>query len=309
MLMFEGDRKVVSIEYQTGELIPEIPALKDSIVDVRCTDSLGRQFIVEMQMNWTESFKSRVLLNASKTYVVQLDKAKKVHLLKPVYALNFTNKIFEKSPEMENEYYHHYKIVHTKHADKQIKGLEFVFIELPKFKPTNRAELKLHDLWLRFLTEIDEQTTEAPSEMLASEDINEALEYMRVAAFTKEQLLKYDQMKIDIITASSMLESAEETGRIEGKAEGLAEGLAQGEAERIRLKAEKEAAQAEKEAAQAEKEAALAEKEAALAEAQAKQKSVVINSYKAGFSVETIADINSLSIDEITNIVNSLPKT
>ena len=58
---------IVSIEYQTGELIPELTdVFKHTIVDVRCIDSDGRTFIVEMQLYWSESFKTRVLLNASK---------------------------------------------------------------------------------------------------------------------------------------------------------------------------------------------------------------------------------------------------
>ncbi|MDR0543691.1 MAG: Rpn family recombination-promoting nuclease/putative transposase, partial [Dysgonamonadaceae bacterium] len=65
-----------------------------------------------------------------------------------------------------NKYYHHYKIVNIAHSDRQIKGLEFVFIEWQKFKPGNRAEKKLHELWLRFLTEINEHTQEAPQELL-----------------------------------------------------------------------------------------------------------------------------------------------
>ncbi|MDR2474704.1 MAG: Rpn family recombination-promoting nuclease/putative transposase, partial [Bacteroidales bacterium] len=58
------DSPIESIEYDATELIPEIPVLKDSIVDVRCKDKNGRQFIVEMQMQWSDSFKSRVLFNA-----------------------------------------------------------------------------------------------------------------------------------------------------------------------------------------------------------------------------------------------------
>jgi predicted transposase/invertase (TIGR01784 family) len=231
MLMFDGDRKIKNIEYQTGELIPEIPALKNSIVDVRCTDKLGRQFIVEMQMNWTEIFKSRVLLNASKAYVIQLDKAKDIELLQPVYALNFVNENFEKSPEMEHEYYHQYKIVNINHTEKQIKGLEFVFIELPKFHSQNRAEDKLHELWLRFLTEINENTKQVPEELMENEDTREALEYMKVAAFSKEQLHAYDQNKIDVLTAKGMFSSAKKEARAEGLAEGLAEGEVKGRTE------------------------------------------------------------------------------
>ena len=222
ILMFEGNQQVVEIEYQTCELVPELPVLKNSIVDVRCTDKSGRQFIVEMQMNWTEHFKSRVLLNASKAYVIQLDKAKKIELLKPVYSINLVNDIFDTSPEMRDEYYHHYKIVNEKHTNKQIKGLEFVFIELPKFRPGNRADKRLLELWLRFLTEIDENTKEVPEELLAEADIREAIGYIREAAFSKEEKYAYDQNKIDVITARSMFittEEAQAKGKIEGKIE------------------------------------------------------------------------------------------
>jgi predicted transposase/invertase (TIGR01784 family) len=85
MLPFDDDRKVESIEYETSELIPEIRDLKHSVVDVRCTDNYNRQFIVEMQMTWTESFKSRVLLNASKAYVRKFDATQDYKLLYPVY--------------------------------------------------------------------------------------------------------------------------------------------------------------------------------------------------------------------------------
>ena len=139
ILLFE--KPIVSIEYQTRELIPELArVLKNTIVDVRCKDGEGKQFIVEMQMYWSESFKSRVLLNASKAYIMQLDKAKNFELLHPVYALNFVNETFEKEPEMANEYFHHYKIVNIKDTNKQIKGLEFFFLELPKYKPQSGAE-------------------------------------------------------------------------------------------------------------------------------------------------------------------------
>ena len=217
--MLPLEKPIVSIEYQTGELIPELPDLRNSIVDVRCTDADNRQFIVEMQMYWSESFKSRVLLNASKAYIKQLDKAKDFELLQPVYALNFVNDTFEKSPEMENEYYHYYKIVNIQNTEKQIKGLEFLFVELPKFKPLNRAEKKLHELWLRFLTEINETTEEVPDELLKNELTREAVGYMEKAAYTKEQLDAYDIRKIDAMTERSVLKDARKEGKMEEKIE------------------------------------------------------------------------------------------
>jgi len=218
--MLPLEKPIKSIEYQTGELVPRLTdVLRNTIVDVRCTDEAGRQFIVEMQLYWSESFKSRVLLNASKAYVMQLDKAEEFDLLQPVYALNFVNDKFEKSPEMENEYYHYYKIVNVKNTEKQIEGLEFLFVELPKFKPLNRAEKKLHELWMRFLTEINENTKEVPQELLDNELTREAVEYMEKAAYTKEQLEVYDKWKINAMTERSALNDARKEGKIEGKLE------------------------------------------------------------------------------------------
>ena len=266
---------IVSIEYQTGELIPELTdILRYTIVDVRCTDSKKRQFIVEMQLYWSESFKSRVLLNASKAYVMQFDKAEKFKLLQPVYALNFINEAFEKSPEMKNEYLHHYKIVNVKDTEKQIKGLEFIFVELPKFKPQNIAERRLHELWLRFLTEINESTREVPKELLENELTREAVGYMEKAAYTKEQLAAYDKRKIDIMTERSVMSDALE----EGEAIGLEKGLEKGEAI------------------------------GRIAERTEVQERVVINSHQAGLPVETISNITGLTHEQISEIIKQINK-
>jgi len=230
--MLPLEKPIVTLEYQTGELIPALTkVLRNTVVDVRCTDAGGRQFLVEMQLHWDESFKSRVLLNASKAYVMQFEKAEEFKLLHPVYALNFVNDTFEKAQEMQDEYYHYYKIVNVKNTEKQIKGLEFLFVELPKFKPQGRAEKKLHELWLRFLTEINEKTKEIPEEMMQNKDISEAIGYMERSAYTKEELDAYFQWKVDAMTSTAMIDNAREEGKMEGKMEGKIEGKIEGKME------------------------------------------------------------------------------
>ena len=220
------DKPIISIEYQTDELLPEIEIPPLSIVDVRCTDTDGRQFIVVLQMFWSVSFRSPALLNASKAYVMQLDRARKYELLQPVYSLNFVNEIFEKSTEMQNEYYHHYKIVNIKNTKKLLNGLEYVFIELPKFKPLNRNKKKMHELWLRFLTEINESTCEAPKELLENTDTREALKYMEIANYTKEQIFTYNKVRDSILIECSVLSDYKQEGLIEGLIEGRREAAA-----------------------------------------------------------------------------------
>ena len=56
LLPFTEKQKITSIEYLPAEMPPEKPLFKNTIVDVRCKATDGRQFIVEMQMEWTTAF-------------------------------------------------------------------------------------------------------------------------------------------------------------------------------------------------------------------------------------------------------------
>ena len=190
LLPFSEEQKITEIEYLPSELTPDNPMRKNSIVDVHCKATDGRQFIVEMQMEWTTAFKQRVLFNASKAYVSQLKKSKKYHLLQPVYSLSLVNDVFENDIE---DFYHYYRLVHEEHTEKVIDGLHLVFVELPKFKPHTISEKKMQVLWLRFLTEIGEDTKEVPEELIENAEVKQAIEIVEESAYTDEELAQYDK--------------------------------------------------------------------------------------------------------------------
>lgn len=203
LLPLRDDEQITSLEYVNPEMVPENPGKKDSIVDVRCTDVSGRQFIVEMQMYWNQYFQQRVLLNASKAVVKQLDERENYSLIQPVYCLNLINDIgFKSDPD---EYYHDYAIVNVAHSDRIIKGLRFVFIELPKFKPRNLAEKKMAVLWLRFLTEIGEDTKEAPTELLENEQTRKALSIVEKSSMNEAQLYAYERFWRAVVNEETLM--------------------------------------------------------------------------------------------------------
>lgn len=223
LLPLASGQEIVALEYLPAGLVPEIPLMKHTIVDVRCRDNRGRQFIVEMQMLWTDSFKSRVLFNASKAYVKQLDRAKEYKGLKPVYALSLVNQNFE--PQL-HEYYHHYALYHSEYPQKKIDGMELVFVELPKFKAQSLTEKKLEVLWLRFLTEIEEEMDTPPEDLLEVPEIREALEHIQVSAYTKAELETYDKYWDSIRSERTLLEEAEQLGLEKGEQIGIEKGIA-----------------------------------------------------------------------------------
>ena len=52
LLPLAEDAPIVSIEYETPEMVPERDGGKNSVVDVRCKDARGRRFLVEMQLSF-----------------------------------------------------------------------------------------------------------------------------------------------------------------------------------------------------------------------------------------------------------------
>lgn len=216
------EEEITWIEYLPPELVPKNPLRKNSIVDVRCRDKRGRQFIVEMQMVWSAEFQQRVMFNASKAYVSQLGNGEDYDLLQPVYSLNLVNEIFE--PEME-EYYHYYRMVHIEHSDKIIDGLHLIFVELPKFTPHSYSEKRMQVLWLRYLTEINDKTREIPKDLLDNPEINKAVSEIEESAFTEAQLSGYDKFWDTISVEKTLYNSGVRKGLEEGREEGREEGI------------------------------------------------------------------------------------
>ena len=218
LLPLDDDGQITSVEYWPSELVPENPGKKDSVVDVRCTDQQGRQFIVEMQLYWNEFFQQRVLLNASKAIVRQLDKGMNYKLIQPVYCLNLVNDIgFESAPD---EFYHDYAIVNVEHSDRIIEGLRFVYVELPKFKPKTIAEKKMAVLWLRFLTEINLSTETAPAELLENELTCKALSIVERSAMSVAQLNTYEKYWINLTDEEGIALARYNRGVKDGMAQG-----------------------------------------------------------------------------------------
>jgi predicted transposase/invertase (TIGR01784 family) len=219
LLPLDSDGQITSLEYVTPEMVPENPSKKNSIVDVRCTDQKGRQFIVEMQLHWNEGFKQRVIFNASKAVVKQLKKGEDYTLIQPVYSLNFINEgMFQ--PDTD-EFYHDFAIVNVEHSDRIIEGLRFVFVELPKFKPQNIAEKKMAVLWLRFLTEISEATEEAPVELLENEETRKALSIVEKSSMSEGQLYAYEQFWDAVVNERVLIRGGFKMGMAQGEAIGI----------------------------------------------------------------------------------------
>lgn len=226
LLPLETEEQMIdTLEYLPAEQVPDNPMKKNSIVDVKCRDKTGRVFIVEMQMIWSEEFKQRVLFNASKAYVRQLNRSEDFELLQPVYALAIVNDIFEPDDDL---CIRNYGLVEIENTNKVIDGLFLTFVELPKFQPHSMQEKKMAVLWLRYLTEINEDTRSVPQELLEQAETKKAIELVEQGAYTDAQMEWYDEFWDAVRVEKTLVNSAVRKGLAQGIEQGLAQGMAQG---------------------------------------------------------------------------------
>ena len=199
LLPLKDGQEIVTIEYLSPEQVPNTILGKNSIVDVKCIDNDGRAFIVEMQSEWSNVFRKRLLVNGSKAVVKQMDrkyqedKAKKFQELKPVYVLAVVNGNFSKG----KDWYHHLQIIDSKNQDVIIDGLDYVLLELPNFTPDTwtHTHKQLAILWLRFLKEIDGYYEKLPDELVSNELIHSAIKICEESAFSPAEIESYERAK------------------------------------------------------------------------------------------------------------------
>ena len=89
-----------------------------------------------------------------------------------MYSLNLVNEMFESELPV---FYHYYRLVHEENTDRVIDGLHLIFVELPKFSPHTYSEKKMQVLWLRYLTEINENTREVPEDLIDNPEVKKAI--------------------------------------------------------------------------------------------------------------------------------------
>ena len=222
LLPLPEGKEIVTLEYLPSEMVPVNPVKKDTIVDVRCKDKDGRQFLVEMQMYWTDAFRQRVLLNTCKAYSLPADRGEKYSELKPVYTLSLVNDIA--FPELPDDFYHCYVMTHSKYKEYTIDDIEMIFVELPKLKPDTMLDKKMAVLWLRFLTEINEHTKEVDKELLSDDNVAKAVSLVEESAYSDAELWAIDRYWDSVSRERTALSEKFLKGEAKGRAEGLAEG-------------------------------------------------------------------------------------
>jgi predicted transposase/invertase (TIGR01784 family) len=246
ILGFVGSQAIQSVEFLSPLQDPDIAAKKQSIVDVLCRDEKGVKFIVEMQVAKSKGFEKRAQYYAAKAYAQQADKGEEYYDLREIIFIAIADCVLFPN---KADYKSDHVILDKENYDHDLKDFSFTFIELPKFRKKEIAELEtLLEKWCYFFKYAAE-TQAADLEQLIGGDqiIKRAYEALDQFYWSENELALYEQerkrvrdeaavlaQKIDDATEKGLqkgLQKGREEGREEGRKEGHKEGREEGRKE------------------------------------------------------------------------------
>jgi predicted transposase/invertase (TIGR01784 family) len=247
LLELEGEHRIIDVQHLSGEQHIDVPELKLSIVDVKCTDASGRRFVVEMQILKVEGFEKRVVYNASKAYVMQLRNAEEYPTLCDVVGVTICNfNLWSDKDEQGHSkvpMLSRWRMQEQHSGERGLSQVQYTFLELPKYAAGDAPET-LIDKWAYFFREAKNLNVVPP--VLSEGPFRDALEIARMATFSAEEWEAYDRAKMAEQDARGALVVAHregvEEGLIKGKQDALLRilarrGLELTEADRSRISA------------------------------------------------------------------------
>jgi len=232
MLEFSGEACIKSVEFLQTNQDPEIAAAKQSSVDVMCTDELGRQYIVEMQVAKGQGFEKRAQYYAAKAYSRQLMEKELYINLKEIIFVAITD--FEMFPD-KADYKSNHVVLDKKTYSHDLKDFSFTFLELPKFKKSIDELSSIVEKWAYFFKHAEETTEDELSKIIGSDPvIKRAYEELNRFSWTEIELNTYEQEEkraLDALAIRAQQIADDEARMADGEARGLAKGKAEGRVE------------------------------------------------------------------------------
>jgi predicted transposase/invertase (TIGR01784 family) len=218
---FSGDECIQNVIFLKTSQDPEIAYKKQSLVDVLCTDELGRQYIIEMQVARTTGFEKRAQYYAAKAYARQLQEGDGYAKLKAIIFVAITD--FVMFPD-KAAYKSSHRLLDDETYSHDLKDFSFTFLELPKFQKNMEALDNIVERWTYFFKHAEE-TKEKDIERIAGADfaIIQAYEELNRFSWTDIELNTYEAEEKRERDEKAVILAKLEDAKAEGKTEGFIE--------------------------------------------------------------------------------------
>jgi predicted transposase/invertase (TIGR01784 family) len=228
LLGLQGDDRIVWLALLSPEQAPIVTGAKLSILDLKARDQRGRTFVVEIQLLHMAGFLNRVVYNASKTFVGQLQAGQPYSSLTDVLALSLCD--FPLWPDREGEapvpLVSRWSMREKVSGREDLLQVQYAFVELPKVAAEGPLR-SVAETWA-WLFKYGVSLEQIPPGLSRAQEA--ALQLAEEATFSRDESEAYRRVFDEIQQARELAEEAGRKGEARGKEAGLRAGLRQGEA-------------------------------------------------------------------------------
>lgn len=211
VLAFKGKQKIVEVKIMNPYQLPKLRGGKVTIIDVKATDQIGRNYIVEMQVGELDGFAKRVLFYFSKSYSEQIKRGDFYRQLKPVIFIG----ILDYSFSINSKYISRHQIRDVETHEHLLEDVEFNFIELPKFNKDLHELETLTEKWVYFIK--NAENLDVIPENVDDEGLKSAYQEANKHTWTPEELEAYDYALMREEDERAKLDQAENKGKNQEK--------------------------------------------------------------------------------------------
>jgi len=222
------DAPIVSLEFKNIEKLGMVEEDRKAIYDVYCQDEQGNQFIVELQRAKQSHFQDRAMYYSSFLIQEQAKKGRWDFELTPIY---FVGILDFSLPSFDDEPYLHFGQITDIYTKKVMtQKLNFIYIEMDKFKKVE-SELANHlECWLYFLKKL--ATFEAIPAKFENDIIADAFDVARLSNMSHKSRVDYENSLKHYRDFINVLDTAKQEGFDhgfeQGKEQGFDRGIEQG---------------------------------------------------------------------------------
>jgi predicted transposase/invertase (TIGR01784 family) len=223
LLELPVSQQIATVALLPPEQRPPVEGMKNSILDVKCRDAKGIEYVVEMQILYVEGFAKRIVYNGAKAYINQLNGEQDYPALNDVIGVTICDfELWPGSRAPEIPMLSRWRMQEQHGGAAGIAHIQFVFLELPKYTAGTNPQTMI-DKWAYFFREAGNLAM--VPEVLAERPFVEALEAARAARFTEEEWDAYIRAGMAIQDERGAITYAKKEGMREGKLEGKLEGI------------------------------------------------------------------------------------
>ena len=225
--VFKGEGQITDIEYLRSEQWGFVETNRKAVFDIFCKTENEESFIVEMQKAKQAYFRDRSIFYASLPILNQAVKGIWDFRLKAVYLVAVLDFVIFDEFEDDREYVvEHVSLLRERTKTSYSNKLKFAFVELSKFKKTEK-ELKTHfDKWLYLLRNLPK--LENRPESIGGKVFDELFDLADIKRLTTKDMETYKKSVLEYYDVQSAMMCAREEGCEEGIQKGIEKGRKEG---------------------------------------------------------------------------------